>query len=182
MLRTIILACLCTALFLTSCSYSRIGDLTVMANRNVGSTGDYQLVERGVEATAKMKNDDALERAIDDATASAPGGEFLQNVQVYVKGNGKKVKIVGDVWGTPTSTQTGLSAVTSDAVGSFKVGDAVTFKSGGTFVEGEIVGINPKGAVVKFRNVAKLERTKQVPFKQLTVLAEEGTTLARGQR
>ena len=182
MLRIASGALLSVAFFLTSCSYSRIGDLTVVANRNVGSTGDYELVERGIEATAKMKNDDALERAIDDATASVPGGEFLQNVQVYVKGNGKKVKVVGDVWGTPASTQTGLSQSGSDDVGSYKTGDAVTFKSAGTYVEGEIIGINPDGAVVKFRNVAKLERTKEVPFDKLTLLAEEGTTLARGQR
>lgn len=165
---------------LASCgSYARIGDLTVLANRNVGSTGDYELVERNVEATARMQNDDALERAVDEATNSVAGGEYLQNVQVYVKSNGKKVKVVGDVWGVPAATGTGLSAAGDAGVGAFKVGDAVTFKLGGRFVDAKIIGLNAGGAVVRYETSGDRERTKEVALDRLTVLAEEGTTLAR---
>lgn len=163
----------------TSCSYSRIGDLTVLANRNIGSTGDYELVQRGVKASAKMSNDDALERALDEATASVPGGEFLQNAQVYVKSNGKKVRVVGDVWGTKPQSQTGLTATDSDDVSAFKVGDSVTFRSAGQYVEGTIIGVNPEGAIVKYQSALKRERRKEVRFDALTLLGQEGTTLAR---
>jgi hypothetical protein len=58
---------------------------------------------RGVEADARMRNDDALQEAVDKAVAQAPGGEYLMNVAVYVKANGRKVKVRGDVWGHTTT-------------------------------------------------------------------------------
>lgn len=83
-----------------SCSqYQRIGDLTIISNRNINTNENYVLIKRGVEAKAKMKNDDALENAIDNL-ADAYNGEYIMNAKIYVKDNGKKIKVVGDVWGS----------------------------------------------------------------------------------
>lgn len=93
------------ALLLASCSpYQRIGNMTMLSTRNVDSSVKYQPLLRGVEAEAKMRNDDALQEAVDLAVAKAPGGEYLMNVAVYVKENGRKVKVRGDVWGLPVAT------------------------------------------------------------------------------
>ena len=82
---------------LSSCGYQRIGDLTMISNRNIDSSEDYVLIQRNAEGKAKMKKDDALELAIDNAT-EAYNGEYLMNVKVHVKNNGKKIKVEGDVW------------------------------------------------------------------------------------
>lgn len=83
---------------LNSCAYNRIGDLNMLSNRNIDKSTNYVLIERNVEGVGKMKKDDALERAVDEATESV-NGEYLMNVKVYVKDNGNKIKVVGDVWG-----------------------------------------------------------------------------------
>lgn len=98
------------AALLCGCNpYQRIGNMTMLSTRNVDSSTKYQPLLRGVEAEAKMKHDDALQEAVDIATAKAPGGEYLMNVAIYVKRNGRKVKIRGDVWGhqVPTTPPTG---------------------------------------------------------------------------
>ena len=83
---------------LTSC-YNRIGDLTMISNRNVDKSQDYVLLKRDVHEKIKTKKKDALERVVDRATGSVPGGEYLMNVTVSVSLSGKKTKIKGDVWG-----------------------------------------------------------------------------------
>ena len=86
-------------LSLASCgSWNRIGDLTTIGNRNIDDSKKYTLLIREVEAVAKA-DADAMEQAVDNLTKKYEG-EFLRNVKVYVKSNGKKVKIIGDVWGT----------------------------------------------------------------------------------
>ena len=88
------------SLFSLSSCYNRIGDLTLIANRNVDSSQKYTLLARNVTGKAKTKKKDALERAVDKATESV-NGEYLMNVKVFVSWNGKKVKVEGDVWGYP---------------------------------------------------------------------------------
>lgn len=102
MKRTLILISIAA---LTSCtSYERIGDLTIVSNRNLeNDRSAYVLKQRGAEFVAKKKNDDALEKAIDGA-CELHQGEYLMNVQVFVKDNGKKIKVIGDVWGYPSDT------------------------------------------------------------------------------
>ena len=89
-------------ILMTGCVYHRIGDLTMISNRNIDSSKEYVLIQRNVEGKAKMKKGDALERAIDVATEDY-NGEYLMNVKVYVKNNGKKIKVIGDVWGDKSS-------------------------------------------------------------------------------
>ena len=50
-------------------------------------------------AKARTKQDSALETAFDKAVKKVPGGEYMKNLKIYVKRNGKKVKIEVDVWG-----------------------------------------------------------------------------------
>ena len=84
----------------TSC-YNRLGQLTMISTRNVDSKTDYVLVSKDVIGKAKVKNKQALQAAVDNAVKQFPTGEFMKNVVVEVKTSGKKVRVTGDVWGTP---------------------------------------------------------------------------------
>ena len=86
-------------LLLSSCAYTRVGDLNQISNRNIDNATTYTLLARDV--TAKAKGRDSLEQAVDKATASVPGGEYMMNVKVYYRDG--KCKVVGDVWGIQTS-------------------------------------------------------------------------------
>ena len=125
------------AIAMSSCSsFYRIGDLTMISNRNVDSQTNYVLIERDVEGLAEGVNNDALERATDDAT-SQYNGEFLKNVKVYIKDNGEWVKIVGDVWGVKDASR-------------LVIGDYVLFKRNGKMIKGRIVGRKKKLAIVEY--------------------------------
>jgi hypothetical protein len=152
-------------LFMTSCAYQRIGDLTMISNRNVDSGKDYVLIQRNAEGKAKMKKDDALERAIDAATEEY-NGEYLMNVKVYVKSNGKKIKVEGDVWGLK-STQVNVESSVTKKV-EFENGDTVTFQNSGGLTEGKIIGINENGAIVEYSNMLGQTKSKEIPFDELT--------------
>lgn len=99
-----ILILLATTLMFSSC-YRRIGDLTILANRNVNLKSDYVLLKRNVEGKCKSKKQDALEIAVDRAVESADG-EYLMNVKVFVKKNGTKIKVIGDVYGVKSDFET----------------------------------------------------------------------------
>ncbi len=95
------------AFFLCSCqSWEKIGTLTVAGTRNIDSKTDYVELARYVDSrkakelpkfVRKSMSNEPLNKEIDKAVASADGGEFLKNVQVFTKGS--KVRIIGDVWG-----------------------------------------------------------------------------------
>lgn len=70
----------------------------MLSTRNIDSGRQYTMLYRGAQAEARMRNDDALQEAVDRAVGEHRG-EYMMNVAVYVKENGKKVKVVGDVWG-----------------------------------------------------------------------------------
>ncbi len=89
-----------SAIFGISGCYNRLADINMISNRNIDSSKDYIELRREVIAKSRLKRKDALESAIDKATEQVEGGEYMMNVKIYVKGNGKKVKVVGDVWGT----------------------------------------------------------------------------------
>jgi hypothetical protein len=157
-------------LFMTSCAYQRIGDLTMISNRNVDSGKEYVLIQRNAEGKAKMKKDDALERAIDAATEEY-NGEYLMNVKVYVKNNGKKIKVEGDVWGLK-STQVNVESSVTKKV-EFENGDTVTFQNSGKLTEGKIIGINENGAIVEYSNMLGQTKSKEIPFDELTKIERE---------
>lgn len=98
---------LASAVVMTSCGWHKIGTLNMASNRNIDSKTNYVLIQRYVYAKVKNKGPEIIENAIDEAVKKTPGGEYMMNVKFYVKGNGKKVKVEGDVWGTaPTTTTT----------------------------------------------------------------------------
>lgn len=141
-------------LTLVSCgSWNRIGDLTTIGNRNVDDSKKYALLTREVEAVASADSD-ALEQAVDNLTQKHQG-EFLRNVKVFVKSNGKKVKIVGDVWGT----QNTAINVTAEAYAKIilNVGDSVVFKRKGKLTDAKIIGINSNTVIVEYDGNKKTE-------------------------
>ena len=141
-------------LTLASCgSWNRIGDLTTIGNRNVDDSKKYTLLTREVQSIAEA-DADALEQAVDNLTKKYEG-EFLRNVKVYVKSNGKKVKIIGDVWGT----QNTLINVSTEANAkiTLNVGDSVVFKRKGKLTDGKIIGVNSNLVIVEFDGDRKVE-------------------------
>ena len=141
-------------LSLASCgSWNRIGDLTTIGNRNVDDSKKYTLLTREVEAVAEA-DADAMEQAVDNLTKKYEG-EFLRNVKVYVKSNGKKVKVVGDVWGT----QNTLINVSTEANAKviLNVGDSVVFKRKGKLTDGKIIGVNSNLVIVEYDGDKKVE-------------------------
>lgn len=147
--------------FLTSCgSWIRIGDLTSVSNRNLDDSKNYVLLNRDVEGEADA-NSDAMEQAIDQLTKKYEG-EFIRNAKIYVKDNGKKVKVVGDVWGI----QNAMVSITTSANAEIKleVGDSVVFKRKGEIVDGKIIGINANVLVVEYGKAKRIE----LKFDQVT--------------
>ena len=141
-------------LTLASCgSWNRIGDLTTIGNRNVDDSKKYTLLTREVQSIAEA-DADALEQAVDNLTKKYEG-EFLRNVKVYVKSNGKKVKVVGDVWGI----QNAMVSITTSANAEIKleVGDSVVFKRKGKLTDGKIIGVNSNLVIVEFDGDRKVE-------------------------
>jgi hypothetical protein len=152
-------------LLFPSCAYQRIGDLTIISNRNVDSEKEYVLIQRNAEGKAQMKKHDALERALDAATEKY-NGEYLMNVKVYVKNNGKKIKVEGDVWGLNSTRVNVESSVTKKI--QFETGDTVTFQNSGKLTQGKIIGINVTGAIVEYKNILGKIKNKEISFDDLT--------------
>ncbi len=143
---------------LTSCSsYTRIGDLTGISNRNIDNSKKYTLIKRDVEAIANSGND-ALEQAVDNMTKEYQG-EFLRNAKIFVKDNGKKVKVIADVWGYQ-NTNVNIKTSANLKI-ELNVGDIVVFKKKGflgeTIEKGKIVGLNPNSVFVEYGNNKKIE-------------------------
>ena len=139
---------------LISCgSWVRIGDLTSISNRNLDDSKKYVLLNREVEGIVDADSD-ALENAIDDLTKKYEG-EFIRNAKIYVKDNGKKVKVIGDVWGI----QNAMVAVNTSANAEIKleVGDSVVFKRKGEIIDGKIIGINSNVLIVEYGKGKKIE-------------------------
>ena len=139
---------------LASCgSWNRIGDLTTIGNRNVDDSKKYVLLTREVQSIAEA-DADALEQAVDNLTKKYEG-EFLRNVKIYVKDNGRKIKIIGDVWGTQ-NTLINVSTEANAKV-TLNVGDSVVFKRKGKLTDGKIIGVNSNLVIVEFDGDRKVE-------------------------
>ena len=93
------------------------------------------------------------------------------NVKVYVKSNGKKIKVEGDVWGLK-STQVNVESSVTKKV-EFENGDTVTFQNSGKLTEGKIIGINENGAIVEYSNMLGQTKSKEIPFDELTKIERE---------
>lgn len=146
-------------------SYRRVGDLNMIQNRNIDSGKEYVLIQRNVEAKATMKKDDALERAIDAATEKYKG-DYMMNVKVYVRENGAKIKVEGDVWGLKENNISVQTSVNKKI--ELQTGDMAAFHSTGKIIEGKIIGINEKGAIIEYNDKNGITKRKQVPFEKIT--------------
>lgn len=99
MKRSLLILLFASILF-SSCGYRRLADLNMVSNRNTQTNIQYEEIQRGVEVKVKVRDDNALEKAIDKATEEFKG-EYMMNVQIYLSKNNKRMKIIGDVWGIP---------------------------------------------------------------------------------
>jgi hypothetical protein len=108
-----------------------------------------------------------MAEAIDQAVKQYPEGEFMKNVVVKVRSNGRRIKVSGDVWGISSVDKSVKQKVNVDV--EFKTGDAVAFKnSNGKFIEGTIIGQNSSAAVVEYLgNYGKIMKD-EVSYGQLT--------------
>jgi hypothetical protein len=157
------------AFALTSC-YNRIGKLTMISTRNVDSKSEYKLLQKDVTGKGKTKKRDALEIAIDNAVKKEPTGEFMMNVVVSVSFNGKKIKVVGDIWGIPSVDINVNKSVNANI--EYKVGNNVTFKILGKIVDGKILGLNTDHAVVEHKNALGKITKSEVKYENLTKIGE----------
>jgi len=160
------------AFSLTSC-WSRIGKLVIVSNRNMESDGSkYVLLAKDVKGKAKSKKYDVIGMAVDNAVKQYPTGEFMKNISIEVNGSGKKIRVNGDVWGTPAPTINSKGEVVDKNVTKsvnanveFKTGDSVTYKTGlGKLIEGKIIGLNQSTAVVELPDGTKSE----IKYEKLT--------------
>lgn len=148
--------------FMTSCgSYVRIGDLTGISNRNIDNSQQYVLLERDIESTAKSEKD-ALEQAVDNMTKEH-NGEFLRNVKIYVKSNGKKVRVVGDVWGIQNTNINVTTNANSDI--ELSIGNKVVFNNKGSLTDGVIIGLNANSVIVEY---GKRNKKIELKYDQIT--------------
>ncbi|HZH86872.1 MAG TPA: hypothetical protein VFD77_06105 [Brumimicrobium sp.] len=160
---------------LSSCAH-RLGDLTLLSNRNYDRSEEYVLLQRDAKAKVKTKKNDVLERAVDKVTQSVEGGEFIMNATLWVSPSGKKMIVKGDVWGVkPIPTEaTAITKVNVETSVNKKIefltGDIVSFRSNGRILEGKIIGINANGAIVEFTNYLKKTAKKEIEFDHLTKL------------
>jgi hypothetical protein len=150
---------------LTSC-YTRIGDLSMMANRSVDCTKEYVLLQRNVEGKVKAsKGNDLLDRVVDETTEKY-NGEYLMNVKIFIKGNGNKIKIIGDVWGDKSAKPFNVKT-------EFAEGDFVAIKLSGKIYEGVILGLKEKKCIVEYINSSGYKTKKEVWYEDLTKIKKD---------
>lgn len=91
-MKTIIL--ILTSLALLCSCRARVGQFTVISTRNFERKVEYAELKRAAESKPRK----TIDKAVEQAVASVPRGEFMKNVIVYQKRNGKFI-VVGDIWG-----------------------------------------------------------------------------------
>ena len=161
---------LTTFALLTSCGYQRLGDFTMISNRNISDANEYILLYRNAEGKAKVKDDDALEKAVDAATEEHQG-EYLMNVKVFLKKNGKRIKVIGDVYGI---RNTNVDVTTSaEKTIRLRIGDLVSFTESGKLIEANIIGLNKDAAIVEYQNWLNKYKQLEVAFDRLTKIERE---------
>ena len=154
-----------------SCSYKRIGQMTMISTRNIDSNTDYKLIQKETEGIGKMKKNDAFQEAVEDAVKKSPDGEFIKNAVVYIKSNGNKIKVVGDIWGIPSVNKQVEKSVIAKI--EFKVGDKVTFKNSlGKIIDGKIIGVNANTAIIEHQNTLGKTTKSEIKYEELTKTGE----------
>lgn len=169
MKHTLILAAF-VALFASSCKYQRFGQMTMLSTRNVDPSQPGELLARGNQVTVKTRHANAMNEATDRLSAQHPGGEYIMNAVLYLRKDGKKLRMEGDVWGRAVDGDKANPVQTGSAV--LAIGDLVLFKSGATMATGTIVGIRPTTAMVQHMRKSIGGEAKEVisefPLKELT--------------
>lgn len=169
--------CVCIApisLVLSGCGWTRIGELTMISTRNVDSKADYKLIKKYAVGKAKSKDNQALKVAIENCVKTEKDGEFLKNVKIFIKNNGRKVKVEGDIWGVQSVDKNVETKV--NAVVEFKVGDKVTFRQNGKIVEGTILGVNQNTCVVEHKNMLGKMTKSEIKYEELTKIERKEDT------
>jgi len=158
--------------FMSCADWVKIANLTVVSTRNYNSQAGYKELQRFAEGRDNGKsvtsregkvsaeNNGKITAAIEDAIRNVPGGECMQNVQVYEK-NGK-IKVVGDVWGFPENANKNQYGHNINA------GEKVMFKWNGSFITGVVVAIEVDKAAVKYLDSRGGEQIKKFDYKDLT--------------
>jgi len=182
-------ALLLAAFLISSCaSWTRIGTLTMMSTRNIDSKQEYTELARyidseskGARASIKKTNsgsEHGLELAMDRCVATIPGGEFMRNVQIYVKGS--EVKVVGDVWGkssgyglTPEQAKVQEKKTNLEVqADQFSVGDSVLWNDFGNYRKCLVIGKDQFYAAIKYLDNRSVEKMKKVKYQYLTKLGK----------
>ena len=118
----------------SSCiSFREIGKINMISNRNIERSLEYKLLTTysgGSLHELKKSKAPNIQEAVDQTVKKIPGGEFLMNVKVYLV-NDKYFAVEGDVWGLNND-------IKDVAFRGFKVGDKVTWKKFGKFLQGKI--------------------------------------------
>lgn len=149
------------ALLLTSCaSWQPMGRLNMVASRNVEPTKAYTLIERDVEAVINNQDGNGMPMLLDKICADYRG-EFVANAKLFVKSNGKKIKIVGDVWGDAVNN------INMTSKAEFAVGDVIYFKKDkdAKWKKGTIEGLTPTKVIVK---KDKKRKAFEVPYEYVS--------------
>lgn len=146
----------------SSCSYNRIGSVTMISTRNIASNVEYVELARNVEGISKMSHDDPLQEAIDNAVKSIPGGEYMTNTVIYQLKD-KKIKVIGDVYGRKD-----LNAQHAVALNTFKNGEIVTWlDQRNRSVKAEIIKQNGDTLTIKLLHNGKEFETTFARIKKL---------------
>lgn len=156
-------------LVLASCSpFQRLGDFTVISNKNFETQRKYDLIASNVEIKVKNKGGDILEKAVDELTEKH-NGEYLMNVQLYMRKNGKKFKIKADVYGNVEVSKSISTEVQKNIV--LRIGDSVVFKNMGKLTKAKIIGVNNDSAIVEFEKGGS-KKQKSLKFEDITKVEE----------
>lgn len=138
-----------------------IGSVSVISNRNFSLSQDYTILKSYAGSEQKdLKKNQApnIQRAVDNLVKSVPGGEFVQNVKIYVV-NSYSFAVTGDVYGIAANAN----------MQGFKKGDHVSWKDGmvryvGTIsdlknaTEATVIqDVNQKVRTVKYADMEKVE-------------------------
>lgn len=141
----------------------------MISTRNIDNSVEYILIEKNVTAEAKMKQDDALQEAIDQAIRKFPQGEYMANVAVYVRGNGMEVRVIGDVWGTKKTAEQIAEEEKKNLSKQYQLGDGVAFRNSfGKIIQGKIIGLNARAAIIEVEKENGKKSTYEIKFEQLS--------------
>lgn len=137
----------------------QVGDLNMVANRNVNPNQEYELVKTyaGSDSKKALKKEfkkvkaETIQAAIDYTIKNTAGGEFLTNAKIYLL-NGTYFVVHGDVWGAKDVEK---------QFKGWKVGDRVQWKELTNVKKGTIVDLkNAEEASIKEDETGKVKNIK----------------------